>query len=611
MKRFLAAFLLILSARLCGADGGKGSVALLWLPAPDAPRQEVMDSMGGNSGFGLTVAVPAASVPAAEREKMRALSASGRLELPLRMAGDPVLPLLFSPSSAYVNWQGKGGYSLWADRMDEAAYSLYLGLEGYKKIHKQPPEGWTPAGGGLTPDFVPLAATYGLKWLACGRGASQEFAVLESSGVKLVSFETARDTAALELLLASAAVSAAPVFAAIDETLVDTATASALRGALRNLALSPRGLKYMTVSAALAVAPSTTVAQSTGGAAYFPPPWSGDYSPWAANPRQSGALLNLGAARKACSIYRSASQAKAPALKQASALMAELDTGARLLRLAGPDPDDADEAENQFKTMLENVYRVIERPMPPSLVRPLSDSESPSGEPEAETVSSPAGGGNAVITEGDGMLLVQNPEKRAVLPPGFPLAAGATGQAALTPAQNGVFNPDAVLVRWTSDSVDFRIKTSRADDAARRELLPLLLADIYIDLNHRPGFGSVNLLEGRQFRASAEDAWEFAVVIASGKARLYQATPQGPSKIGEYDTALLPGGDMLAEIPRTALPGTPSRWGYLILTMPLDRESGAQPKPLANPSGGPVADYMSLDRLGNTFYFLRLPAKFR
>ena len=45
-----------------------------------------------------------------------------------------------------------------------------------------------------------------------------------------------------------------------------------------------------------------------------------------------------------------------------------------------------------------------------------------------------------------------------------------------------------------------------------------LLCDLYIDLNHVVGAGSVRLLEGRGAHSTVRDAWEFALTVAGAQA---------------------------------------------------------------------------------------------
>ena len=596
MKKILVLLVVALSLSFAAPAKAAGGLALLWVPQDDAPWQDLTAGLAAAAGaFKMTLSVSPLAVTKAERQKLQALVQSGRIDLPLRIMGDPVLPLLFAPSSPEVSWKGKEGQPLWSDRMDEAAARLYSAIDGYKKSYPVAPAGWTPAGGGVSPEFMPLASAYSLKWIATGALPGAGYTITLSSGIALVPFTMVSDTAALSALVSSAAVSATPVFVVLDETLLEDDEVQNLRAAFFALASDTApAVNYLTVSQALAVAPSTA-------ATSFPPPWCGDYSPWAATPRQLGALRNLGAARKAYAIY---SQPKSDAAKQAEKDLAELDTGDRFLLLASTDTATADDTESEYKGMLENVYRVIDHPVPPSLMLPLSEAKISDDQPAQDQKTSASQTASAIITEGDHMLLLENPVKTLVLPATLKTAASDADPAKF-------FNTEAVVISWDDKAVTFRVKNSRADAAARAELLPRFLSDIYIDLNHRPFSGSINLLEYRQLRASAEDAWELALAVTARRARLFKATPQGAVLLGSYETQQSDGGDLLVSVPRSALPGSPQRWGYLVLSMALQVDKGAdtpfKPMPLQE---NPVIDFMALDKIGNTFYFLRLPSKF-
>jgi hypothetical protein len=600
MKKIFPIFAVVALVVFLAAGARAGGLALLWVPQNDAPWQDFVAGMASAPGpFKMTLSVSPLVVTKAQRQQLQSLVQAGRMELPLRIMGDPVLPLLFSPSSPSVKWKGKEGRPLWNDRMDEAAVRLYAAVDGYKKSYSSAPAGWIPAGGGVPPEFLPLASAYGIKWIAAGAVSGSANDVVVSSGMSLIPFAMVGDTASLSGIVASAAVSSAPVFAVIDETLLGDDDAQNLRDAFFSLAsaTSP-AVSYMTVSQALSVSRSTTAAE-------LPPPWCGDYSPWAASLRQMGAFLNLGAARKAYAVSRISNSGASDALKQAAQDLAELDTGDRFLLLASTDTETADETERDYKGMLENIYREIGHPVPPSLVLPLSEDKVVDEDESDQSRKTVAKAAAATITEGDHMLLLENPVKTPNLPDS--LSSGIDKDSAAK-----FFNTEALVISWDEHAVSFRIKNSRVDASVREALQPKLLDDIYIALNNRPFSGSVNLLEYRQLRTSPEDSWELALAVTARRARLFKATPQGPVLMGSYEPQQSEGGDIIVSVPRSIMSGYPPRWGYLVLSMALAVDKGSETpfKPVSMQES-PILDYMALDKMGGTFYFLRLPNKFR
>src|SRR6185312_1899837 len=93
--------------------------------------------------------------------------------------------------------------------------------------------------------------------------------------------------------------------------------------------------------------------------------------------------------------------------------------------------------------------------------------------------------------------------------------------------------------------------------------------DVYIDLNHLVGAGSIRLLDGRDAFAQAKDAWEFALTVSGGDARLLRAgAGEGPEEVSklevENDAAKA---EIRVSVPRALLRGNPARWGYIVVSL--------------------------------------------
>jgi len=192
--------------------------ALLWVPT-DAPGMEgVIAALESDGGLKLTAAFP--SIPKNLEERVRKLEKDGRLELALRPAGDPPLPLLYYPASGRVNWSGKPSTAPLHTDQYFLALRLSLARDAALKVFKKAPGGLVSPPGGVVADYFPLAKALGAKWLACGplaAGAAGEVlmpgskaaAVLEAGGVYAVPFVN---------FSAAPSYAAGPSFTIFDET---------------------------------------------------------------------------------------------------------------------------------------------------------------------------------------------------------------------------------------------------------------------------------------------------------------------------------------------------------------------------------------------------------
>ena len=96
--------------------------------------------------------------------------------------------------------------------------------------------------------------------------------------------------------------------------------------------------------------------------------------------------------------------------------------------------------------------------------------------------------------------------------------------------------------------------------------------DVYVDLNHLVGAGSIRLLDGRGASAVARDAWEYAISVDGSDARLWRAgaadEPDEIAKLAvESDPAKV---EIRVSVPRAQLRGNPAHWGYILLALADD-----------------------------------------
>jgi len=217
--------------------------AVLWVPADASGAEEVIAALELDNSLRLTAAL--SSLPKNLEERVKKLEKEGRLELALRPAGDPPLPLLYYPAAAEVKWTGKPSTATLPTEQYFLALRLSLARDAALKAFKKAPSGLVGPPGVLVADYFPLARALGIKWLATGPLSSTAAAVLESGGVYAVPF----------IDFSTAPAAGGPAFTLFDET--SSPDPAALRAMLLAELKASVPQKRVTVSEALKTAVST------------------------------------------------------------------------------------------------------------------------------------------------------------------------------------------------------------------------------------------------------------------------------------------------------------------------------------------------------------------
>jgi hypothetical protein len=554
-SRYPAAALLLFWAAAAGAQQ-----ALLWIPADGRPDQAVLAALEADKSLRLTAAF--SELPKAQEDLVRRLEKEGRLELALRPAGDPPLPLLYAPAEDSVRWAGKPSTGSLSN--DQYFLGLRLGLarEAALKDFKKVPAGLVSTPGALAPDYFPLARAMGIKWLACGPLASTAAAVFEAEGVyavPFVPFSTQTPAGAL------------PLFSVFDETLA--ADPAAMRaGLLAELGPSVP-YKRLTVSEALLLASSTAAAPAELAA--LAAPWSGDFSRWASAPAQAGTLAALAKTRADLMLHLNAQQGNyrpaAPAFEEY--FFAE--EGAGLLALGAPGSPEAAEKETEIQASLSNAYRLMHRTAPPWVFSALADAAGAAEQRDKLRISARAAG-----------FEITNISRRPELPPGFQSpAAGDPYALWKLAAFKASAGPEEITFSFVPGALN---NSSRLPSGFSHVRL-----DLYIDINNRPRAGMTRPLEGRPLRMFPDNAWEYALEVTPARATLYLVTPKGPVQAGVFSPRA-ENGAVVVKIPRSVLKGNPLLWGYAALML-----AQRDPKNFA------IADYIAADVSNGYIYAVR------
>lgn len=538
--------------------------AILWVPSDSPGAEQVVAALELDSGLRLTAAF--GSLAKNLEERVKKLEKDGRLELALRPAGDPPLPLLYYPASGQVNWSGKPSTAPLPTDQYFLALRLSLARDAALKTFKKAPAGLVSPPGGLTADYFPLAKALGAKWLATGPFSSTAAAVLEAGGVYAVPFLSFSTSPSAE---------AGPVFTLFDET--SAPDPAALRAMLvaELKASSPR--KRLTVSEALTLAVSSACAPADIEAAASL--WSGDYSAWASAPLQGGALAALAQTRSDLMLHLNAAQGNYIQASPAFEEYFSAEDGGKLRALASADPEVSSETEIEIRNALGNAYRLMQKAPPPWVFSSLADAAAGTAQEEKVQVSALPGG-----------FEIKNVSRPPLPPgktPGLPAAADP----------NRIWKLAALRVESGPEGILFQFVPLELDNAFRKPSgFSHIKLDLYIDVNHRPRAGMSRPLEGRPFRFFPENAWEYALEVGPAGAALYKVTPKGPVSAGALKLTTEEG-RILVRVPTELLKGNPALWSYAALML-APKDGG----------GFTITDYIA-EEIDNGYIYAVRPGK--
>ncbi len=97
--------------------------------------------------------------------------------------------------------------------------------------------------------------------------------------------------------------------------------------------------------------------------------------------------------------------------------------------------------------------------------------------------------------------------------------------------------------------------------------------DIYIDVDHRAGSGARRLLDARNAAVSADDAWDIAIWAEGWFPGVFKVGQDGRPEKMNVELKILTdpaAGLVTMRIPKSALPGDPTTFGYLALALGQD-----------------------------------------
>lgn len=528
----LAAALLALVA---AAPARAADRALLWIPAETFSAWKDFDAAMSAGGARLTVAVSPALMTPAAVASLKSWADQGRVEIALRLDGDPILPVIASLPVA--------------PRPQDVTDRLATARERYREAFGRLPAGFAPGGGAISADILPGLKAMGLSWVAAGDYAGAAGGWVSVDGL---------------------AVAPLRAWPADGPAVVDEADGAAPVGTLLRL-LSYSGGSTLSQAAA-AAAPT---AKAAAGVKDWPT-WNGPLSSWTDGARARRAWTLYGAAARAVERYQNSGLANLRALDRAAADL----QGAQANRFyRDVPPEQAPALDQDLRSRLLAVYRRIRVSAPDDL---FAASGATAAGSTGQAADQPTG---VHVTQGADWVEFENPSGSAARVPED--AGAAAGAASYTLRK--------LRVEGSADAVTFTYQLGAlSPDASLRPApatpeLGLLLLETDIDLNHVAGAGATGLVSDRAAFIQSRDAWEYALVVSAWGASLYRSIADGePYVVARPQIAADPKtGQVVVTVPRSALPGNPLRWGFVASSFEADPATAVrQPVRPRTPTAG-------------------------
>ncbi len=507
--------------------------ALVWLPPETFTQWSQVDALlRARPDLKLTIALtPQMATPPA-KAALTPWIAAGRVEVAARVHADPVLPLIAAHPAA-----PRPGDAL--ERPAEARRTV-------ERLMASGPAGFVPGRGALDASLIGPLSSSGARWVLTGAYESAS-GVWAAQGKTV--FVAAR--AAPQDVAPSSADMTSPGPVVFDESAAD---ASRLLQALKESRDRPAA-GWSTVER---LAPTSDAPRPSAVDVASWPAWDGAPAVELEDPSARAAYDAYGDAAKALGRYQNSGAADLKVLESAVDLLRQAQE-ARFFR--APKTGAPAGLPAELRARLLAVYKCLKAAAPDALY----SSDSSSG--AAADLSTGVRG-----AAGPDWIVFNNPMATVAKPP------------------SGASNADpwrlrGLRVEWNDQRVLFRLFPARVDAVPA---VPRPIYDVYIDLNHVVGAGSIGLLEGRGVFARAADAWEFALTLNGSDARLYRAGAGDPEEISALKTESDPAKvEIRVAVPRAQLRGNPARWGYLALALAEDpvRADRVPPGILVSPDG--------------------------
>lgn|GEM_PF-2014438 len=578
MRALLLTAFLLWPGRLA-AWGEPPTMVLLAVPAEDFSQwQALAGALGSTPELKLTLALTPGMLTAQVRDILAQPLRTGRLELAMRIPGDPILSPLTGESKA--------------ESLHDVLARLALAREKFRAVLNSAPAGFVPGGGTAAKDLAPAFQAMGLSWVAVGAGSQAQgssrwlpFAALRS--------ESKPPTAA-DLDAAGRPEPSLP--AQPSRIVLDEASGLVPRGSmvplLKDLAAKRSSWRWQTASESVA---ENTEAGPDGGQDW--PGWGPESGP--VTPAAAAAWKAYQDTAAALRRYQNSGTADLKALESATEALYAAQANRYYRILSGTMAGDSAAADRELRRHLMDVYRRLKLTVPGGFYASFAGAQASTGTAAAdEEVST-----DLRIEQGAGWISFQNP-------------SGSLGRA---PDKGISAEPWHILglrLDWDAASVAFTFHMAAIDvsSVTASSALGRLVLDAYVDINHVPGAGSAALLEGRGAFAANRDCWEYALGLGPSGGVLLRAIPEsGPAVLASVPVSVDAARRTIrAVVPRSLLRGNPLRWGYILAAFAAKSPAPQEEGPAAVRPGGPLGLLAPLEQqqalaLGARLSAVRLP----
>ena len=546
MKKFFRA------ACLCAALVGAGTLsiaqslptALVWIPPETFSSWAEVDTLlRARPSLKLTLALTPDMASDSARSILDPWIRQGRIDVAARIPGDPILTWVASHPVAPRP----------QDVLDRAVEAR----EGLKQRLGAPAPGLVVGSGALDPSLTARIGATGATWVLAGPYASND-AIWVAAGKSLLVPTRSLPQNASEAW-------AAPGACVYDESSSTTSVFVTELNAQFAAAHPDSGWASVSDIARTKGEPRREASEIA-----LWPPWDPNVENSPSTPEGKAAWDVYGAAPAAIDRYQNSGAAE----------LKTLDAAVEFLRKAQASRHyraNAQAYRQELRAPILALYKRLKQSAPESLYGP--NDASASG-------SSGDGPTGVKIAAGPSWIELRGPAGTLALAPvlsSAPVAASTApfidGGAAADP-----WRIQSLRAEWDDASVKLILGTTRASTSVPRPVY-----EIYMDINHVLGAGSVPLLEGRGAIVPARDAWELVLSIAGAQAWLYRARVGGdPEEIAAPQAVWSSGRpEVTVTVPRSAMRGNPARWGWAIVAFAEDpaRPNRRPSAPLVAPNG--------------------------
>jgi|CXWL01.1.fsa_nt_gi hypothetical protein len=526
MKSFVLSALVLFSA---SASSAALPGALVWLPPADFSRWSEVDALLRARDLKLTVGLTPEMATPLVRAALAPWAAKGRVEIAARISGDPILTLVDSHPAA--------------PRPQDALERAVEARETLSKNLEMPVSGLITGAGALDGSLASALGASGATWILTGPYASDDKPWVTAGKSLFIPARPLSSTADAAWTAPGAQVydesmSASSFFLTVAAGLPESSRPDAGWATVGELPAAQTDARFE--AATVGAWPAWNAA-----AALVPP----------VDPTVKAAWSAYGAAAEAVDRYQNSGAADLRTLDAAVELLRRAQAS-RHYR-AGP------EAPPTLRVQLQAVYKRLKLAAPESLYETASSSTS--------TTSNGEGPTGVKASSGPSWLEFRAPAGMMALAPVVTSGAAVSDGKAAADA----WRIQSLRAQWDDASVRLILRMAGVAAPAPRPVY-----EIYIDFNHVLGAGRMALLEGRGAIVPARDAWEMAMSINDGEARLYRARGAGePEEIGTFKAAWDAGKvEVAVDVPRSVLRGNPARWGWAVVALAEDpAKSGRHP----------------------------------